>query len=166
MKEKNLFLSLVVVITVMITILFTNIGYANENFNSYSNSYSNSYFIDELNVEFNQESKYLDDKVTIIDKNTAVLDDIVLNQVGEYQIISIPIINKNMEWFAKVQVDVFNSNTEYFKVSYNISKLKLAPNFDEAILEIQVELIKEPLDFNEITNIKIDIISELIYSNN
>ena len=162
MKEKNLFLSLVVVITVMITILFTNIGYANENFNSYSNSY----FIDELNVEFNQESKYLDDKVTIIDKNTAVLDDIVLNQVGEYQKFSIPIINKNAEYFAKVRVDVFNSNTEYFKVSYNISKLKLASNFDEAILEIQVELIKEPLDSNEIANIKIDIISELIYSNN
>ena len=162
MKEKNLFLSLVVVITVMITILFTNIGYANENFNSYSNSY----FIDELNVEFNQESKYLDDKVSIIDKNTAVLDDIVLNQVGEYQKFSIPIINKNAEYFAKVRVDVFNSNIEYFKVSYNISKLKLAPNFDEAILEIQVELIKEPLDSNEIANIKIDIISELIYSNN
>lgn len=161
MKEKNLFLFLVVVITVMITILFTNIGYANENFNSYSNSY----FIDELNVEFNQESKYLDDKVTIIDKNAAVLDDIVLNQVGEYQKFLIPIINKNAECFVKVRVDVFNSNTEYFKITYNISKLKLAPNFDEAILEIQVELIKEPLYSNEIANIKIDIISELIYSN-
>ena len=161
MKEKNLFLSLVVVITLMIIILFTNIGYASEDFNNYGNIY----FAEELNVELNQESKYLDDNVTIIDKNTVLLEDIVLNQVGEYQIISIPIINKNMEWFAKVQVDVFNSNTEYFKITYNISKLKLAPNFDEAILEVQVELIKEPLGFNEITNIKIDIISELIYSN-
>lgn len=161
MKEKKLFLSLIFIIILMVTILFTNIGYASEKI--INDNIKNVFLIKDLNVGFNKKSRYRSHTVNIIDSKTVLLNDITLNNVGESQTFFIPIINNSEDMFAKIHFNIFNSNTEYFKVSCNNSELVLSPDFDEAIIEVKVQLIKEPLTHDEFANIKIDIVVEQTY---
>lgn len=162
MKEKNIFLLLVAITLLLSPILFTNMGYAKENITIYS---SNNLSQD-INVKFNKNSKYLSNNIDIIDSQTASLKPITFTKIGETQKFQIPIINTNSDTSLKIQVSAFNSNPDYFNVTYHTSKSVLNKKLDEAIIEITVELIKTPLYSNETTEITIKIFSESIYKNN
>ena len=161
MKEKNLFLFLVATILFYAIMLFTNIGYATENITNFNNNYDT--FYNNFNVEFNKDSNYLSDNVNILSSKKVALSNIVLTNLGEVQKFTIPIINNSINTSAKISSNVFNSNSEYFNVTCQVSKSVLKEKSDEAIIEVSVQLIQIPLSFPETTEIIIDIEAEPIY---
>lgn len=159
MKEKNVFLSLVIITVLFTVVLFTGLGYANENgINSKVNNFSDS----EFNVEFNKNSNLLNNTITIIDSRTVALNDITLSKVGEIQKFLIPVIN-NSTISAKLSANIENTNPEFFEVTCNISKSTLKPQSDEAVIEVIVELKKSPLYSTENSNIAINITADPIF---
>ena len=91
MKERNLFLFLVAIIILTSIILFTNIGYANENLISSNTNYSSKDF----NVEFNKNSNNISNNINIISSKKVSLNTIVLNNLEETQVFTIPVINNS-----------------------------------------------------------------------
>lgn len=159
MKEKNIFLFLIATIFILTAMLFTNIGYANENISNYNiNNLSK-----EFNVKFNKNSKYISNNINIIDDQTATLSNIVLTEVGEKKSFTIPVINTSNDTSTRLNTTIFNSNTEYFKVTCTTSKSILNAKSDEAIITIDVELIKTPIYSSETTEIEININANPIY---
>ena len=158
MKEKNIFLLLVAITFLLLSILFTNIGFAKETIIT-SNP---TYLSNEFNVEFNQNSKYLNNNITIINPQTASFKNIDLSKVGEVYTFTIPVINNSPELSASLSTNIYNSNPEFFKVTCDFSKNILNPKSDEAFMEINIELIKQPINSNETTNITFDIVAEPI----
>ena len=159
MKERNLFLFLVAIIILTSIILFTNIGYANENLISSNTNYSSKDF----NVEFNKNSNNISNNINIISSKKVSLNTIVLNNLEETQVFTIPVINNSNNLSAKISTNIFNSNPEYFEVNCQTSKSILKENSDDVIIEVTVQLIKMPLYSNESTEITIEIIAEPIY---
>ena len=159
MKERNLFLFLVAIIILTSIILFTNIGYANENLISSNTNYSSNDF----NVEFNKNSNNISNNINIISSKKVSLNTIVLNNLEETQVFTIPVINNSNNLSAKISTNIFNSNPEYFEVNCQTSKSILKENSDDVIIEVTVQLIKMPLYSNESTEITIEIIAEPIY---
>lgn len=158
MKERNVFLFLVATIVLTSLFLFSNIGYANVDLAEYNNSCSSQ----ESSITFSKNSKYIRN-VNIISPQKASLNNITLSELGEIQKFTIPVINTNKNAAAKLQTSIFNSNTEYFKVTCNSSKSVLNEQSDEAIIEISVQLIKTPIHSAETAEITINITSEHIY---
>ena len=161
MKEQNVFLSLVLFIILLVAMLLSDIGYANENIQNY-NIYNNIPS-SEFDVSFNTNSKDIDNNIEITTPQTASIKNIVLTEVGESKKILIPIINNSDSLSAKVSFNISNTNKEYFKVSYDISKDILKPNLDEALVEITIQLIKMPTNSIQKTNFSIDINANPIY---
>ena len=159
MKERNVFLFLVAIIILTSIILFTNIGYANENLISSNTNYSSKDF----NVEFNKNSNNISNNINIISSKKVSLNTIVLNNLEETQVFTIPVINNSNNLSAKISTNIFNSNPEYFEVNCQTSKSILKENSDDVIIEVTVQLIKMPLYSNESTEITIEIIAEPIY---
>ena len=159
MKERNLFLFLVAIIILTSIILFTNIGYANENLISSNTNYLSKDF----NVEFNKNSNNISNNINIISSKKVSLNTIVLNNLEETQVFTIPVINNSNNLSAQISTNIFNSNPEYFEVNCQTSKSILKENSDEVIIEVTVQLIKMPLYSNESTEITIEIIAEPIY---
>lgn len=160
MKEKNIILSLVGVIILLVVICRANMGFADENtaiFNG-NNVFSSS----EFDISFVKDSKYLDENVIITGPRTVSLEQVVLNEVGECKTFSIPLANNSNNISAKIDSKVFNTNTEYFDVTCDISKSVLKPKSDEAIVKITVQLKKMPLHSAENTEFEIEIIAEAI----
>ena len=91
------------------------------------------------------------------------MQNIVLTNLEEVQKFTIPVINNSINTSAKISTNVFNSNSEYFKVTCQTSKSILKEKSDEAIIVVSVQLIKLPLHSNETTEIVIDIDAEPIY---
>lgn len=160
MKEKNLFLSLIAMILLSLAILYTNIGYANENMINHKTNCNN--LSENFSVEFNKNSNYSNDNINIINSQKALLKNISLTYVGETKKITVPVINNSNGLSAKLQINTSNSNPEYFKVTSKTVKSILNKKSDETLIEITVQLIKEPLDSNESTEITIDVIAEPI----
>lgn len=160
MKEKNIILSLVGVILVLVLILGANIGFANENIINLEGSASNS---SEFDVSFVKDSKYIDENIIITGSRTVSLKQVVLNEVGESKTFSIPVVNNSNKLSAQISANVFNSNTEYFDVTCNLSKNVLEPESDEAIVKITVQLKKLPSSSAESTEFEIEINAKPIY---
>lgn len=158
MKERNVFLFLVAIIILTCLFLFSNIGYANVNLDEYTNNHSHQ----ESSISFSKNSKYIKN-VNIVSPQKASLNNITLSGLGEIQKFTIPVINTSKYAAAKLETSVFNSNTEYFKVTCQSSKTILEKKSDEAIIEVSVQLIKTPIHSDETAEITINITSESIY---
>lgn len=161
MKEKNLFLSLIAIIILFLTILYTNIGYATEKLINHRTNYNN--LSQNFSVEFNQNSKYLNNNISIINSQKALLKNISLTHVGETKKVTVPVISNINDLSVKLEVTTSNSNPEYFAVTSKAEKSILTQKSNETLIEVTVQLIKEPLYFNESTEITIDVITEPIY---
>ena len=160
MREEKIILSLVGIIVLLAAVFVANIGYANDGINSeWNNKISSS----EFDIVFNTDSNYLNEDIKITGPRTVSLKHIDLKKVGESKTFLIPIVNKGREVSAKVYPKVFNTNTEYFNVTVDISKSILKPKSDEAIIKLTVELAKLPLYSDENTEIKVEIVAEPIY---
>ena len=160
MKEKNLFSFLVATIILTTIILFSNIGYATENISNFNNA--DSILSNDFVVEFDKNSNCISDNVDILSSKKVSLSNIVLNDLGEVEKYKIPVINNSINSSAKISTNIFNSNSEYFKVTCQTSKSILKEKSDEAIIEVSVELIKLPVYSDETTEITIDIIAEQV----
>ena len=160
MREEKIILSLVGIIVILAAIFFANIGYANNNINSeWNNKISSS----EFDIAFNTDSSYLKEDIKITGPRTVSLKHVDLKEAGESKTFLIPIVNKGRDVSAKVNTNVFNTNTEYFNVTCEISKSILKPKLDEAIVKLTVQLKKKPLYSDENTEIKVEIVAEPIY---
>ena len=158
MKERNVFLFLVVIIILTSLFLYYNIGYASVNLDEYTNNYSHQDFF----ISFDQNSKYIKN-VNIITPQKATLNNINLSEFGEFQKFTIPVINTSKNTAARLETSILNSNTEYFNVTCQSSKTILEKNSDKAIIEVSVKLIKIPISSDETAQITININSESIY---
>ena len=160
MREIYTIISLVVIMFLLSIILFTNIGYGYE---SIYEEGRKLFLDDTFNVGFNLNSNIKSDEIIILNSKSATLNNICLENVNDRKELLVPITNKSDSISAKVNVDVTNTNKEYFKVTSFISKTILNPNSEDAILKIGIELIKKPTNKNETTEIKMKINVEPIY---
>lgn len=160
MREEKIILSLVGIIVLLAAVFVANIGYANDGINSeWNNKISSS----EFDIVFNTDSNYLNEDIKITGPRTVSLNHIDLKKIGESKTFLIPIVNNGREVSAKVVANVFNTNTEYFNVTCDISKSILTPKADEAIIKLTVGLKKMPLYSEENTEIKVEVVAEPIY---
>lgn len=157
MQKSNVFLSITAIIILITLIIFTNIGYADVSLNDSSN---NSY--QEYLVTFKQNAESMNN-ITIINPQKVILNNLTFTELGEIQTFIIPVTNTNLDITTKLQTSIYNSNSEFFNVNCQLSKSILTPNSSEAIIEVKVQLIKSPINYEEMAEISIDIISEPIY---
>lgn len=158
MKEKKIFLSLFLIIIFLSLIFFTNIGHATNSITTSTNQYSPN--TSNLDITFYTDSSYWE-KLNIINDTTISFENIDLKSVNEKQKLQVPIKNNSSLNSYKIDLDVKNSNTEYFEVTTSNSII-LKPN-QISIIELTIKLKKIPINTTETTKISIDILSETIY---
>ena len=160
MREEKIIISLVTLAFILSLILFTNIGYAQELI--YTQDASTSITDSTFNVSFNPNSTIKSPEINIIDSKTATLNSITLDKDNKTKVLLIPISNTS-NVAANVHTSITNTNSEYFKVTSYISQSTIQPNSDDAIVELKIELLKQPIIQDVTSNITIEIHADPIY---
>ncbi len=158
MKEKNVFLSLIMIILVLSLAVFSNVGYAIDT-KLFTNTTSSH---QEFDVAFNMNSKYSNKLVNIISPTTVSLKEINLDTLGQTQDYMIPISNNSENLFAELLIDIENSNPDYFEITSYISNKNLEPK-SESFVKITVKLIKLPEQGVQTSNFLIKLTANPIY---
>ena len=160
MREEKIIISLVTLAFILSLILFTNIGYAQELI--YTQDASTFITDSTFNVSFNPNSTIKSPEINIIDSKTATLNSITLDKDNKTKVLLIPISNTS-NIAANVHTSITNTNSEYFKVASYISQSTIQPNSDDAIVELKIELLKQPIIQDVTSNITIEIHADPIY---
>ena len=87
-----------------------------------------------------------------------------LKAVGDSIKAIFTIENQSNNIDAEIKTKVTNTNTEFFDVSTSLSEYIINHKEGKSILTITVELIKLPIENDEIAYISTDIIANPIYN--
>ena len=158
MKEEKLILSLVILLILFVT----GIGYGVEDDSLLVENYNPimQVYHKDFDVVLVGESKYLGDgiaEVEITGPRTANFNITELNKVGDCVTVILTLENRSNQFYADINAEVFNSNTEYFNVTSKVTEKKISPNNGKSNIEINVELIKLPIYEDEKSNISLNI---------
>ena len=168
MRQDRIILLLVVAVVMLSALLVTGVGYALETDNIIvSDNPQLTAEQSDFKIEFMGEPTYSGKGVTelkITGSTTAEINVTGLNNVGDFGKAIVTIGNKSSDLYAELNAKVTNTNTEYFKVSCDLSETYLEPRTGRTILKITVELIKLPIEKDETSHISIDVIANPIYN--
>lgn len=169
MNSDRIVLLLVTILIVLSMILISGVGYAVETGNTLKISDNASLEPGEkdFSIAFSGEpicrGKGLA-QIMITGKTTATINISELEKAGDSVLAIFTIENKSDYLYADICADVTNTNTEYFNVNATLSDYKISPQNGETKLEINVELLKTPIDKEESASICIKIFASPSYS--
>ena len=169
MRQDKIVLSLVMIVLLLSIILITSIGYAAETGSTLKIS-DNPLLVAEqpdFKIAFSGEPTYIGDGsavLEIIGPTTATMNMTGLKAVGDSIKAIFTIENQSNNIDAEIKTKVTNTNTEFFDVSTSLSEYIINHKEGKSILTITVELIKLPIENDEIAYISTDIIANPIYN--
>ena len=169
MKQERVILLLVTVLVILSIVLMTGIGYAAETSNTLkiSDYVPSTLRQTHFYVEFSKEVEYLGTglaNVKITGATTAIINVTGLEKAGDSISAILTIKNRSEDLYADFYAKTTNTNTDYFEVTATLSECKISPQNGEARLEINVKLIKTPIEKDENASIGIKIFASPIYS--
>ena len=165
MRQEKIILLLVVVVVILSILLITGVGYAVETENVLKIS-DNALLAPEqsdFKISFTGNPTYTGDGVAtlkITGTTTATMNITGLESVGDAVTCIFQIENKSSYLYADIYAQVTNTNSEYFKVTSNVSKSNIKPKTGISIIKITVELIKLPINKVEKTDICANIFAK------
>ena len=162
MRQERIILLLVVVVVILSILLITGVGYAVETDNTLKIS-DNALLAPEqsdFRVGFTGNPTYIGDGVAILKitgPTTATMNITGLDSVGDSVTCIFQIENKSSYLYADIYAQVTNTNSEYFKVTSDISENNIKPRKGTSNIKITVQLIKLPINSVEKTAICVNI---------
>ena len=132
MRREKTILSLVIILFMILLILcVTGIGYAAQNDNIIEkNEYEYfSWYRTDFNVVFSGKPTYRGNglaEVEITGPRTAKFNISEFEKVGDFVTVIFTLENKSSQEDAKINLEVNNTNNEYFKVNSNLTEKKIS----------------------------------------
>lgn len=168
MKQQRIILLLVLITIVLVTFLTAGVGYAITDERSLNVSDSAKVSPDQGNFEISFHGKPScvgtgTAKVNITGPTTAVMNIRGLKKAGDYVLVSFHLKNHSHDIFAQLEESVINTNTEYFKVTAELSNSIIKPRSNNTLLKIRVQLIKTPMVHEEKAHISVKVNANPIY---
>lgn len=164
MLKDRIVLLLVMITVVLLIFLMTGIAYAIETDTILKINDSELLISEspEFKVVFTGEPTYSGNgeaEVFLINDTEATMNITGLKNVGDIVTVMFTVSNKNNDIDVELNTRITNTNTEYFKVTSNLSEEILKSRTGATNLSVMVELLKLPVKNSENTNISIDIIA-------
>jgi len=169
MRQEKIILSLVILAITLSLILITGVGYAAETGN-YLKITDNPLILAEqpdFKIGFSGNPTYVGDGTAvlkIIGPTNATMNITGLKSVGDAVTAIFTVENNSNNIYAGIKTKVTNSNTEFFDVTSSVSEHIIKPKTGTTILKVTVELIKLPIEKDEIAYISVDVIANPIYN--
>lgn len=164
MKQDRIILSLVIFVVALVILFATSVGNAVENDKILIINDSKALELcqTDFNVVFSGEPTYKGNgsaELTITGPKTATINITELKKVGDLVTAIFTLENKSCSLYADINVEITNTNTEYFNVTSRLTEEKINPKNGKVKMEIDVQLIKLPIYNEEKSSISINVLA-------
>ena len=162
MKQDRIILLFLVIAISLSILLITGVGYAVETENVLK-IYDNPTLLAEqanFKIQFIGEPTYYGDgvaKINLTGPTSATMNITELTAEGDLITVTFVIANKSKGMKADINAKITNTNTEYFKVTSDLSESTIVPEGGQTILKVIVEVVKTPIYKEQKANICINI---------